>query len=292
MPSNIIQWFPGHMAKTRRIMQECLPDVDLVIEVLDARIPYSSRNPEIKKIVGQKPILTLLNKASLADPVIVKQWCARFRENGAEALPCDCVTGEGMQAIPTAVRRILSDKIERYESRGMVGRRLRAMIVGIPNVGKSSIINRLAGSRRARVENRPGVTVQKQWVSTPIGLDLLDMPGVLWPKFDDRTVGENLAMTGAIKEQVLNVIEIAMLLCGRMRDLYPTEFCTRYKLKAEEIAELELYDLFLLVGRRRGFLILGGEVHEERTATMLLDELQNGKLGRICLEAPKGESNA
>ncbi len=292
MPSNIIQWFPGHMAKTRRIMQECLPDVDVVIEVLDARIPYSSRNPEIKKIVGQKPILTLLNKASLADPAIVKRWCAQFRANGSEALPCDCVTGEGMQAIPAAVRRILSDKIERYESRGMVGRRLRAMIVGIPNVGKSSIINRLAGSRRARVENRPGVTVQKQWVSTPIGLDLLDMPGVLWPKFDDRTVGENLAMTGAIKEQVLNVIEIAMLLCGRMRDLYPTEFCTRYKLKVEEIAELELYDLFLLVGRRRGFLISGGEVHEERTATMLLDELQNGKLGRICLEAPKGESHA
>lgn len=292
MPSNVIQWFPGHMAKTRRLMQECLSSVDFTIEILDARIPLASRNPEIKKNLGQKPILTLLSKASMADQDMTLAWVRSRKESGETWIPYDSITGEGTGALLPAIHALLAEKLERYAAKGMSGRRLRAMVVGIPNVGKSTFINHMAGSKKAKAENRPGVTTAKQWVSSPLGIDLLDMPGVLWPKFDDPIVGENLAITGAIKDAVLNIDEIAMLLCGRLRERYPTLFATRYKLTQEDLWENDLYDLFLTVGRRRGFLMSGGVVDEERTAKTLLEEFRNAKIGRITLESPEGGKNA
>ena len=190
-----IQWFPGHMAKTRRIMRENLSQVDIVLELVDARIPESARNPEIAALTAGKPVLTLLNKSSLADPAVTKAWVTTFRAHGENALAIDCATGEGIGQIGTVIRQILADKVQRYAARGMSGRKLRAMVVGIPNVGKSSLINRLCGGKKVKVEDRPGVTLTKQWVPTSLGLDLMDMPGVLWPKFDDPHTGENLAMT-------------------------------------------------------------------------------------------------
>ena len=230
MPSENIQWFPGHMAKTRRLITENLKHVDIVVEILDARIPFSSRNPEINRLCAGKPRIVLLNKASLADPKETKFWCAKFTDDNTVCIPTDCVSGEGINQISPAIRSILHEKLERYESRGMTGRRLKAMVLGIPNVGKSSLINRIVGNKKAKVENRPGVTLDKQWFTTSIGLDLMDMPGILWPKFDDRKVGENLAITGAIKDAVVDIEEIAVTLCGRLRQLYPALLGERYKL--------------------------------------------------------------
>lgn len=284
-----IQWFPGHMAKTRRLMKESLPDVDIVLELLDARIPYSSKNPEIKKIIGEKPIVTILNKASLADPGTTADWCRRYRAHVNACVAIDCLTGEGIADLKNTVREVLADKIARYRERGMEGRRLKAMIVGIPNVGKSSLINRLAGGKHAKVENRPGVTLTKQWVSTDIGLSLLDMPGVLWPKFDEKRVGENLAATGAIRDQILDVEEVAMILAGRLAEVAPDLLAARYRLTPGEFEALDAYDLTELIGRKRGFLMAGGAVNFRRTAEMLLDEFRSGTIGRISLEKPKGE---
>ncbi|MBR2951661.1 MAG: ribosome biogenesis GTPase YlqF [Clostridia bacterium] len=287
MPSSTIQWFPGHMAKTRRLMQECLSQVDLVIELLDARIPDSSRNPEILKIVKDKPILTLLNKCNLADPAKNKIWLEHYTSETSACLLTDCANGDGLSAIEAAVRRLLADKLARYREKGMEGRRIRAMVVGIPNVGKSSLINKLAGQKKARVENRPGVTVAKQWVSTSIGIDLLDMPGVLWPKFENERVAQNLAFTGAIKDDILQLEELAMLLSAKLLALYPRELCARYKLDPEEIAELDAYDLFMHIGKKRGFLMSGGAVNERRTADTLLDEFRAAQIGRMTLELPQ-----
>lgn len=285
MPSQIIQWFPGHMAKTRRLITENLSSVDLVLELLDARIPQSSKNPEIKRLCGTKPTITLLNKASLADPAASAKWAAHFRGENCRAIVCDCATGEGLNQIMPAVRELLAEKLERWSQKGMQGRRLKAMVVGIPNVGKSSLINRLAGRSRAKVENRPGVTRDKQWVTTSIGLDLLDMPGVLWPKFEDRLTGENLALTGAIKDDILDIETLGLLLCGRLRTAYPDLLAARYKLKEEELASAaDDATLFTLIGRKRGFLVSGGEIDTERTANMLIDEFRAAKIGRITLD--------
>lgn len=281
-----IQWFPGHMAKTRRLIAECLSDVDVVLELLDARIPRSSKNPEILKLTAGKPKLTLLNKASLADPDVSDAWISHYRKTENEAMLIDCVTGDGIVRIGDAVRRILADKIAKNEARGMTGRRLSAMIVGIPNVGKSSLINRLAGGKRAKVENRPGVTTTKQWVSTGIGLSLLDTPGVLWPKFDEKSVGENLALTGAIRDGVLDVETLAMTLSEKLMTISPALFLSRYKLTANECEGRDGYDLLELVGRKRGFLVSGGDVNMRRTAETLLDEFRSGVIGRISLEKP------
>lgn len=287
MPSQIIQWFPGHMAKARRLIRESLPSVDIVIEILDARIPLSSQNPEVSSIVGSKPLLSVLNKASLADPAISSAWKRALKHNGRGCIFTDCISGYGMNDIKTAVTEVLSDKKEKYESRGMAGRTLKAMVIGIPNVGKSSFINRLAGVKKAKVEDRPGVTLIKQWVPTSAGLDLLDMPGVLWPKFEDRTVGENLALTGAINDKILDIEQIAIILCRRLRRLYPALLCERYKLSGESGFEtLEDWELFELIGHCRGYLIRGGEVDHERTAVMLLDEFRGGKIGKITIERP------
>ena len=286
MAQNPIQWFPGHMAKTRRVIKECLPQVDVVIELLDARIPYSSRNPEIEAMIEQKPHITLLTKATLADPDVSRRWADFYNARGSKTVIIDSVTGYGLDALDAAIKEVMAEKLERYREKGMDGRKLKAMMVGIPNVGKSSLINKLAGGKKAKVENRPGVTLAKQWVPTSIGLDLLDMPGVLWPKFEDEKVGQNLAMTGAIRDQIIDIEEIAMLLCARLMEVAPKAFCERYKLDFDEVCELDGYDLFNLVGRKRGFLVSGGEVNSERTANMLLEEFRSAKIGRITLEKP------
>lgn len=286
MATNPIQWFPGHMAKTRRMMKECLPNVDIVLELLDARIPYSSKNPEIAALLGAKPHITVLTKTSIASPSLTRAWTEKFRVAGDAVVAVDAIDNIGIDALSDAVREALSDKLARYKERGMEGRRVRAMIVGIPNVGKSSLINRLAKSKKAKAENRPGVTLTKQWVPTDIGLDLLDMPGVLWPKFEDATVGENLALTGAIRDAILDTEELAMILCSRLTDVARETFLTRYKLTEEEIEGLDAYDLFHLVGKKRGFLVAGGEINEKRTAEMLLEEFRSAKIGKITLERP------
>ena len=285
MPTEIIQWFPGHMAKTRRLISEHLKQVDIVIEIVDARIPYSSHNPEIMKIADQKPMMTLLNKASLADPDKTSLFVKKYTAGNRVCLATDCITGDGMNKIAPIIKEMLSEKLKRYEEKGMHGRKLRAMVVGIPNVGKSSLINKINGNKKAKVENRPGVTVDKQWVSTTLGIDLLDMPGVLWPKFDDRTVGENLAITGAIKDSILEIETIALALVARLRAMYPSLLSERYKLDdLSQYDDLDDYELFRLIGKKRGFLISGGEINEERTANVLLEEFRSGKIGRITLE--------
>ena len=286
MATNPIQWFPGHMAKTKRMMRECLPEVDIIIELLDSRIPYSSKNPEIDKLINGKPKITVFTKSTLADPDMTARWIDSYRKRGERVVVIDSTTGAGIEKLADEVRDIMAEKLERYHLKGMDGRKLKAMIVGIPNVGKSSLINRIAGNKKAKVEDRPGVTVDKQWVPTKIGFDLLDMPGVLWPKFEDQTVGENLAMTGAIRDQILDTEEIAMILCSRLLKVAPDKFMARYKLSAEETEGLDSYDLFELVGRKRGLLISGGEVNHKRCADMLLDEFRGGKIGRITLEGP------
>lgn len=286
MATNPIQWFPGHMAKTRRMMKECLPNVDIVLELLDARIPYSSKNPEIAALLGAKPHITVLTKTSIASPSLTRAWTEKFRASGDAVVAVDAIDNIGIDALSDAVREALSDKLARYKEKGMEGRRVRAMIVGIPNVGKSSLINRLAKSKKAKAENRPGVTLTKQWVPTDIGLDLLDMPGVLWPKFEDATVGENLALTGAIRDAILDTEELAMILCSRLTDVARETFLARYKLTEEEIDGLDAYDLFHLVGKKRGFLVAGGEINEKRTAEMLLEEFRSAKIGKITLERP------
>lgn len=287
MPSKQIQWFPGHMAKTRRLISENLKNVDIVIELLDARIPRSSKNPEIAKLIQNKPILTLLNKSSLADEKITKEWIDYYKNNGGYALKIDCITGEGLSSIGPAVKNILSDKLKRLEEKGMTGRKIKAMFVGIPNVGKSSLINKLCGSKKAKVEDRPGVTVQKQWVPTNAGFDLLDMPGVLWPKFEDQITGENLACTGAIKDAILDTEELGMILAKRLLGTSPDLLCARYKLNYDEVCELDSWDLLEAIGRKRGFLVSGGDINMERTALMLLDEFRGAKIGRISLEKPE-----
>lgn len=274
------------MAKTRRLITENLKDVDLVIELLDARIPKSSENPEIARLVAAKPRLTLLSKSSLADPVATDAWKKAFAEAGRECIFYDCRTGEGMNAIAPAARRLCADKLERYHEKGMDGRKLRAMIVGIPNVGKSSLINKLAATNKAKVENRPGVTLTKQWITTSLGIDLLDMPGILWPKFEDQIVGENLAVTGAIRDEIMDIEMLACVLANRLRTRYMDLLATRYKLKPEDTEEMTDFELAEYIGRKRGFLISGGEVDFLRTSNMLLDEFRGGKIGRITLEVP------
>ena len=285
MPTDIIQWFPGHMAKTRRLIGEKLKEVDIVIELLDARIPKSSRNPEISKLTEGKPLITLLNKSMLADPTETDKWIRAYTGSGKRCIAFDCVSKKGLDKLMPTVREVLAEKIERYEQKGMSGRHLRAMVVGIPNVGKSSLINLLGGAKKAKVENRPGVTLSPQWVTTREGIDLMDMPGVLWPRFDDQRTGENLAITGAIKDDVVEIETLAFVLCQRLRQQYPTLLCARYKIEENVInSDLTDYELFEYIGKKRGFLVSGGEINVERTANMLLDEFRAAKIGRITLD--------
>ncbi len=276
------------MAKTRRIIKECLPSVDIVLEILDARIPMASQNPELSHLISSKPRLTLLAKCSLSDPRSNDRWREYFSKNGRKCLFIDSITGTGINNIAPEIKNILIDKIARNEKKGAGGRPIRAMVVGIPNVGKSSLINRLCGAKKAKVEDRPGVTLTKQWIKTNIGIDLLDMPGVLWPKFDDQSVGESLAMTGAVKDEITDTEELAIKLVGRLRVLYPDLLCQRYKLgDYEDYADLQDWELFEKIGAKRGFLISRGEVDFTRTASTLLDEFRSAKIGRMTLEEPK-----
>lgn len=281
-----VQWFPGHMAKTRRMMQSNLKLVDIVVELTDARIPQSSRNPEIDRIVGQKPRVVLLNKCDAASEAATKRWIAWYAERGIPAIATDCRSGKGLNAFLPLVRGALKEQIARWEQKGMKGRPIRMMIVGIPNVGKSSLINRLAGSRRAKVEDRPGVTRGKQWVTLDKGVELLDMPGVLWPKFEDQTVGERLAFTGAVKDDILDVERLAARLLETLVSLgYGSLLCARYKLEEGELSGSG-YDILQAVGRRRGMLVSGGEINTERAAITVMDEFRAGTIGRISLEQP------
>ena len=285
MPSERIQWFPGHMAKTRRLISENLKYVDLVIEILDARIPKSSRNPEIRSLIAGKPSIILLNKSSMADERMNSLWMKQLNTEYSRCILTDCIQGQGLNQIVPAIKDILQEKTERYEMKGMIGRKLKAMVLGIPNVGKSSLINRISGNAKAKVENRPGVTLNMQWIPTKLGIDLLDMPGILWPKFDDRTVAENLAITGAIKDEIMNIEDIATALCGRLRTQYPELLKTRYKLESvPSLEEMNNYELLLSIGRKRGLLMAGNEVDEERTSNMLINEFRLVKIGRITLD--------
>ncbi len=281
-----IQWFPGHMAKTRRLMRENLHLVDIVVELTDARIPRSSRNPEIDKMLGHKPRMILLNKCDEADERTTQQWCDFYKNQGLAALATDCRTGKGLKSFLPMVRTVLKEELERRERKGMSGRPIRMMIVGIPNVGKSSLINKLAGGKRAKVEDRPGVTRSKQWVSLDKGVDLMDMPGVLWPKFEDPLVGERLAFTGAIKDDILDIEWLAIRLLYKLAQDYPALLAARYKLEEAPLSQLDGAALLELVAKKRGMLLPGGAVNTERAAITVLDEYRGGKIGRISLETP------
>lgn len=282
-----VQWFPGHMAKTRRLMTENLKLVDLVVELADARIPRSSRNPEIEKIAAGKPRLLILNKSDSADEVQTRRWCEYYKEQGLPAMAADCRSGRGLEQFLPLVRRALAQRIAQWEARGEAGRPIRVMIVGIPNVGKSSLINRLAGGKRAKVEDRPGVTKGKQWVSLSGGVELLDMPGVLWPKFQDPEVGERLAFVGSVKDDILDKEHLAVRLLEVLAPEEGEKIGARYGIDPETVRKTEPYDLLELIGRRRGMLLPGGRVNTERAAVMVVDEFRGGLWGRITLEKVK-----
>lgn len=285
-----IQWFPGHMAKTRRLIQENLKMVDMILEITDARIPQSSRNPELDKWVNNKARMLILNKADTADPNATQAWIRYYRKKGVAAIACDCKSGKGLDQFMPTVKAQLKELLERRDRKGISGTPIRIMVVGIPNVGKSSFINKMAGSKRAKVEDRPGVTRTKQWVNIGSDMQLLDMPGVLWPKFEDPAVGEKLAFTGAVKDDVLDIELLAMRLLAYLRKEYPKSIEERYKLAGTDYQELEEFELLELVGRKRGMLISGGEVNTERAAITVLDEYRAGKLGKLTFDVvPKEE---
>ena len=279
-----IQWFPGHMTKTKRKIAEILPIIDAVAEIVDARIPISSRNPDLMGIIKDKPLLILLNKCDMADPKETAKWISFYKNKGIPAIPVDCKTGKGVADFKDKVKEILGDKLESYKAKGMVGKPLRVMVVGIPNVGKSTFINRIAGASRLKAENRPGVTRGNQWVTVDKQLELLDTPGVLWPKFEDQTVGEHLAFTGAVKDAVLDTELLAMRLLENLSENYRELLTARF---GELDFDLDSYDLLSLVGKKRGMVIRGGETDTERAAKMLLEEYRNCKIGKITLERTK-----
>lgn len=282
-----VQWFPGHMAKTRRQIKESLPLVDAVTELLDARIPISSRNPELDELTQKKPRIVLLNKCDMADEKTTARWIEYFKAHGQYAIAVDCRSGKGLNAYIPLVRKVLQDKIKSNEEKGMAGKALRVMVVGIPNTGKSSFINRMAGKSRAKVADKPGVTRHNQWFVIGNGIELLDTPGVLWPKFEDKTVGDRLAFIGSVKDDVTDTETMALRLLEVLKKDYCDLLCTRYKLKAEDVENNEAYEIMELIGRKRGMLISGGEIDTERASVMLLDEYRGGKLGRISFEAPE-----
>ena len=281
----IIQWYPGHMTKTRRQIEADLKQVDAVCEIVDARIPMSSRNPDIDTICANKPRIIVLNRSDLADPEATKRWIAWFRNKGIAALATDCKSRKGISNFYPAVRSVLQEKIQRDAAKGM-NRPLRIMIVGIPNVGKSTLINQISGRKGAKAENRPGVTRGKQWVTVDNGLLLLDTPGILWPKFEDPDVGMKLAYTGAVKENIMDTEELACHLMEVLWKYYPDTVRGRYKVDMPD--DTPGYMLLEEAGRKRGFLLARGEINTERMAKVLLDEYRSGKLGLFTFEEPEG----
>jgi len=279
-----IQWYPGHMTKTRRKLDADLKLVDAVCEIVDARIPMSSRNPDIDSICGNKPRIIILNRMDLADPEATKRWSDYFRQKGMAVVVTDCKSRKGINGFQPAVRSVLKEKIQRNAAKGM-NKPLKVMVVGIPNVGKSTLINQISGRKGAKAENRPGVTRGVQWVTVESSLLLLDTPGILWPKFDDPEVGMMLAYTGAIKDDILDIEELACRLIQLLHQRYPQALKDRYGIDAEE--DLPGYELLEMAGRKRGFLVSGGEINTERMAKVLVEEYRSGKLGRFTLEEPE-----
>ncbi len=279
--SQTIQWFPGHMAKTKRKIQEILPLIDAVAEVVDARIPFSSRNPDLPQIIGDKTRVVLLNKCDMADQRETEKWINYYKSQGIFAIGIDCKSGKGIEKFKTTIKESLSEKLEAYRKKGMVGKPLRVMVVGIPNVGKSSFINRISKKTSAKVENRPGVTRGNQWFTIDNELELLDTPGVLWPKFEDDTVGERLAFTGAVKDGVLDTELLAVRLLEILSVQYKELLENRF---GELDFECEAYELLMQIGKKRSMVIRGGEIDTLRAANMLLEEFRNCKLGKISLE--------
>lgn len=283
MNEKVIQWYPGHMAKTRRLMKESLPLIDAVCELVDARVPESSRNPDLDGIIGSKSRIVLLNKCDLADERATARKIKELAERGVTALPVDCRSGKGLEKFEPAVREVLKDKIKANADKGMAGKPLRVMVVGIPNTGKSSFINRMAGKYRAKVADKPGVTRGNQWFAIGSGIELLDTPGVLWPKFEDPQVGLKLAFIGSIKETTLDIQELAVSLLSVMQKNYPDRLEQRYKVAGVQDVQ-EPYELLEMIAAKRGMLLRKGEYDTERAAVMLLDEYRSGKLGKITLD--------
>ncbi len=281
--AKVIQWFPGHMTKALREMESSLKMVDIVLELCDARIPESSRNPKVSEIVGTKPYITIMNKCSLADPVKIQKYKEEFSKDGHRVIFTDCMTGQGIDEIVPAIRTALKEKLEKYEAKGMK-KIPRAMIIGVTNCGKSTLINRLYGSKKAKSENKPGVTRVQQWVTVEDKVELLDTPGVLWPKFDEERVGLNLAYTGAIRDEILDLESIAVLLTQKLMDEYPNLMFNRYKISKEDIEGKLPHEIFEAIGKKRGLLISGGEIDYPRAARMIIDEFRDGRIGRITLD--------
>lgn len=280
-----IQWFPGHMAKTRRMITANLKMVDAVVEITDARIPQSSRNPDLNNLISGKPRVVLLNKCDEADDKTTEKWLNYYKSQGIYAMAADCRSGKGLKNFVPMIKEVLKDLLEKRKAKGIIGAPLHLMIVGIPNVGKSSFINRMAKSKKTKVEDRPGVTREKQWVKIDEEIELLDMPGVLWPKFEDKLVGEKLAFTGAVKDDILDIELLASrLLSFLCENSYKDKVVSRYNIEISD--EDEGYEILEKVGRKRGMLISGGEVNTERAAITVLDEFRSGKLGKITLEEP------
>jgi len=280
-----IQWYPGHMTKTRRMIADNLSHVDLVAEIVDARIPVSSRNPDLDAMVGDKPRLIVLNRADQADPAQNRRWEAWFRAKGVFVMETDSKTGKGVSQFSSAAKQALKPQIDRWREKGQVGRPVRAMVVGIPNVGKSTFINKVAKRKSARAEDRPGVTRGKQWVAVDAGLDLLDTPGILWPKFEDQTVGMKLAFTGAVKDEIMDTEELAHDLMEVLFRRYPQALLQRYAIAGNP--ESSGWELLEQAAKKRGLLISGGQPDLNRMAGILLDEFRSGKLGRFTLETPE-----
>lgn len=279
-----IQWYPGHMTKTRRQIEADLKQVDAVCEIVDARIPMSSRNPDIDSICGTKPRIIVLNRMDLADPNATAKWRTYFKNKGMAVIATDCKTKKGIADFTPAARVACAEKLQRDAARGM-NRPLRVMVVGIPNVGKSTLINQISGRKGAKAENRPGVTRGKQWVTVDSGLQLLDTPGILWPKFEDPNVGLMLAYTGAVKDGIMDIEELACRLMELLHKYYPQTLLDRYKVEALE--GTPGWELVEMAGRKRGYLVSGGEVNTERMSKVLLDEFRGGKLGKFTLEMPE-----
>lgn len=279
---------PRSYDQNKRQIQSSLKLVDAVAEIIDARIPVSSRNPDLAKLVQNKPRVILLNKCDMANQTATKMWIDYFKKQNLVAIPVDCKSGRGLDKFAPAVNTVMSHKIARLKEKGMVNPTIRIMIVGIPNVGKSSFINKMVKKNRAKVEDRPGVTRGNQWYTIAKNLEMLDTPGVLWPKFDDKTVGEHLAFTGAVKDQILDIELLAVRLLDFIKELKPADFITRFKLENEDVENIDSYELLKMIGKKRGMLVSGGEIDTERAAIMLLDEFRSAKLGRITVEMPQG----
>lgn len=279
-----LQWYPGHMAKTRRLISENLKLIDVIVEMIDARIPFSGRNPDFDDLLGKKPRIVVMNKSDLADDARSAMWQEYYTKLGCKCIYVNSLTGKNTDKIITEAKNAIADKIEKDESRGL-NRSIKLMIVGIPNVGKSSLINRLSGKAGAKTGDRPGVTKGKQWIRLKSGVELLDTPGILWPKFENQEIGMKLAFIGSIKDEIIDVEELCMHLLDYLKLNYHDELCARYKLD-KDVSEMESFELMEYIGKKRGFVISGGEIDTFRTANVVLDEFRGSKIGKITLETP------